>query len=276
MGKGRVEEERLGAIAVWRFSNPPEGFMDEGTVEDLTRLLDRFDAEDGPRVAVLTGGDPGVFIRHYDVGALAALGRGLQARGQRFEVERPIPEAPYLRCLRRIETSPKPFVCAMNGTAMGGGFELALACDFRLVEAGPHALGLPEVNIGLLPGAGGTQRLPRLVGLAKAAELVMLGRTLSPREALRLGLVQDCVEGPVLPRALALAEELAEKPARALAHIKALIRAALEQPLAQGLAAERTLFCDLLVHEPSLARMERMNREGLDIRDGAALGRTKG
>lgn len=275
MHKAKVRQERLGEIVVWRFSNPPEGFMDEGTVEGLTGLLDAFEADDGLRVAVLTGAEPGVFIRHYDVGVLEPQGRAMQARGLTFKTDRPVPEAPYLQCLRRIETMPKPFVCALNGTAMGGGFELALACDFRLVEAGDHALGLPEVNIGLLPGAGGTQRLPRLVGIAKSLELIMLGRTLSPQEALRLGLVQDCVEGPVLPRALELAEELVRKPARALANIKALIRTSLEQPLDQGLADERTLFCDLMVHSPSLQRMQKMNQQGLDIRDSAALSRTK-
>ena len=165
------------------------------------------------RVVVLTGASSDVFVRHYDVRELEQRGRALAKRGLKFSLDRPVPETRLHACCRRIEQSAKPFIAAINGTAMGGGFELALSCDLRLVQDGPFSLGLPEVNIGLLPGGGGTQRLTRLVGPGRALELMLLGRTFSPRDAVAMGLASECVDGPVLPRALDLAAELAGKSA---------------------------------------------------------------
>ncbi len=261
---GRAELEVDGPIAVVRFSNPPDGFMDEGTEAALSEALDRIDAADGLRAVILTGADEGVFIRHYDVRLLEARGRTLAAKGYTFTEERPVPEPPLHACLRRIEGHRLPFIAALNGTAMGGGFELALACDIRLAEAGDHAIGLPEVKIGLLPGAGGTQRLPALIGEAAALEFILRGRTVGPKEAARLGLVSACVDAPVLDHALNLARELAEKPARALAHAKRLVRRGASEA---GLAAERTLFCDLMVSDEGIELMARMNAGKRDIRD---------
>jgi enoyl-CoA hydratase len=140
-------------------------------------------------------------------------------------------------------------IAAINGTAMGGGFEFSMACDIRLAERGPYWLGQPEINIGILAGAGGTQRLVRLVGEARALELSLTGRTMSPDEAASLGMVHAAVDGPVLDHALALAGRLAAQPPRAVAHIKRLVRSATETPLSQGLASERTLFMDLAVSD---------------------------
>jgi enoyl-CoA hydratase len=162
---------------------------------------------------------------------------------------------------------PKPVIAAVNGLAMGGGFELTLACDFRVAEEGDYEMGLPEVNIGILPGAGGTQKLARLVGLARALEMTMRGRTVSPREAHELGIVQELAPaGAALSRATEIAQELAAKPPKSVAHIKRLVRASVETPLAEGLALERTLFLDTLVSDDGLNLMAKMNAEGLDIR----------
>lgn len=252
-------------IAVLRFSNPPEGFMDEGTEAGLVAALDRIEAEPGLRAVVLTGAEPGVFIRHYDVRVLEARARGMAARGMAFSAARPVPEPRLHACLRRIEASPLPFVAAINGAAMGGGYELALACDIRLAEAGDYPIGLPEVRLGLLPGAGGTQRLAGLVGRARALEMILTGATYGPERAAELGLVGRCVAGPVLPAALDLARGLAATPAAALGHVKALVRGAGAD--AAALAAERTLFCDLMVRPEAIALMARMNAGDRDIRD---------
>ena len=242
-------------IALLRFHNPPQGYMDGATEAELESALDAIDAQAGLRVVVLTGTQDGVFIRHYDVGVLEERARKMQARGLTFSTERPVPESPIHRCLNRIETSDKIFIAALNGTAMGGGYELALACDLRIAQAGDYRIGLPESNIGLLPGAGGTQRLPALVGRGKALEYLLLGRSFGPGEAALAGLVNECCPGPALERALEIARALADKQPRALAHIKRLVRRA--DPA--GLADERTLFCDLMVDAASIDLMTQMN-----------------
>ncbi len=241
---------------------PPEGFMNDDTAAELEALLDRVDGDAALRAVVFTGGLPDVFIRHFDVGVLERRGRAMAARGLTFDPARPVPESVYLRCLRRIETSDRAFIAAINGTAMGGGFELGLACDIRIARAGNYLLGLPEINIGLLPGAGGTQRLTRLIGEGRALELALFGRTFSPERALALGILSECVDD-VVARGLELAGELAAKPPRAFAHIKRLIRGA---NAGHAHADERTLFCDLMVDETSLGLMAGMNAGRYDIR----------
>ena len=261
----QITVDHDGAVMIGTIANPPHGFMDEETERELAGLLDRAEADDRVRAVVLTGGLPDVFIRHYDVRVLEERARQMADRGMVFDVARPIPPRPYHICLSRIEAMAMPFVAALNGTAMGGGFELALACEIRLAAAGDYRLGLPEINIGLLPGAGGTQRLARLIGEARALELILRGRTLTPDEAAAIGMVSECVAGDVVDRALAVAHGLAAKPARAAAHIKSLVRGATSRALADGLADERTLFCDLMVDDEALARMGEMNAGRLDI-----------
>jgi enoyl-CoA hydratase len=262
----RVRLERDGQhIAVVTMVNDAGGCLDEASERELEAALDAIDADPAVRAVVVTGTGPGVFVRHYDVKTLEARARKMAARGLAFSLERPVPESAYLRCLRRIEENPRPFVAAIDGVAMGGGFELALACDLRLAQAGDYPIGLPEVNIGLLPGAGGTQRLTRLVGPGVAMRSLLLGRTWAPARAADLGLVDEVVEGPVKPAALALAHRLAALPPRAVGHVKRLVRMAASQGLADGLAAERTLFCDLMVDDASIALMAEMNAGRLPI-----------
>jgi enoyl-CoA hydratase len=261
MQTGRIELDRHGKhTAIVRFLNPPRGFMDEGTVAGLDDALQEIAADDDLRVVVLTGGQPGVFIRHYDVGVLEERGRSLAARGLRFSTDRPVPATRLHQAMAAIEASPRIFIAAINGTAMGGGFELALACDLRIAEQGDYPIGLPETNIGLLPGAGGTQRLARTIGPARALELILRGRTLGPADAAVAGLVHSCCEGPALAQALAWADELCAQVPRALAHVKYLVRGAGHWPFEQGMAHERTLFCDLMVDPASIEAMARFNR----------------
>lgn len=256
-------------VAVVRFSNPPDDYMDDQTDQALGQLLDSIEHNAAIRVVVLTGASSDVFVRHYDVRELELRGRALAKRGLKFSLDRPVPETRLHASCRRIEQSAKPFIAAINGTAMGGGFELALSCDLRLVQDGPFSLGLPEVNIGLLPGGGGTQRLTRLVGPGRALELMLLGRTFSPRDAVAMGLASECVDGPVLSRALDLAAELAGKSDLAMAHIKRLVRGAAHD-MTPGLAAERTLFCDLMTSPEAIDRMHAMNQGRVDLRDRRA------
>ena len=255
-------------VATLAFFNPPTGTMDDASERELLQVLDTIDAQPELRAVVLTGADAGVFIRHYDVGVLEERARAIAARGLSFDPARPVPESPIHVAQRRIEASPVIFIAAINGVAMGGGYELALACDLRIAQDGDYPIGLPEVNIGLLPGAGGTQRLSRLIGESRALELILQGRTVPPREAARLGLVNECCEGSALARALEVAARIAAQPPRSLAHVKRLVRGAGERPLAQGLADERTLFCDLMVRADAIERMHAMNTGRLRIESG--------
>lgn len=270
---GQVLLEYDGPVAVLRFSNPPEGYMDEGTEAGLVAALDWIDtaytAGNGPRAVVLTGADESVFIRHYDVRILERRARSMAARGLSFHPDRPVPEPRLHACLRRIEEHSLPFIAAINGAAMGGGYELALACDIRIAQYGDYPIGLPEVKLGILPGAGGTQRLAGLVGQARALELILTGTTLPPAEAAALGMVGRCHDGPVLEAGLALARQLAALPAAALSHVKHLLRVAGRDTALQAaaLASERTLFCDLMVQPEAIDLMARMNAENRDIRN---------
>lgn len=260
--------ERAGPVATITITNPPMGYMDAATVPELDAATAELEADGAIRAIVITGGLPGVFIRHYSVRELEQLSVNLRAAGVQVDPSRTLPERDLDRVFRRLETMPKPVIAAINGLAMGGGFELALACDLRVAEEGDYELGLPEVRLGILPGAGGTQKLARLTGMARALEMTLRGRTISPAEAHALGIVQELAPaGGALSRALEIAAELSLRPPRAVAHIKRLVRMAPETPLADGLALERTLFLDLLVSDDALQLMNRMNAGDLDIRD---------
>jgi len=263
----QIEIEQNGAVLLATVANPPQGFMDPDTEGELAALLDRVEATDEIRAVVFTGGLPEVFIRHYDVGVLAETAEKMAGRGMQFETSRSVPESPYHVCLRRMTESPVAFIAALNGTAMGGGFELALACDIRIALDGNYDLGLPEINIGLLPGAGGTQRLPRLIGEGRAFEMIARGRTLTPAEALDWGIVSEIVKEDVAGRGQVIAEELSRKPRRAFRNIKQLLRNNLDRSLTNGLADERTLFCDVMVDGETIGRMSELNSGRRDIRD---------
>ena len=253
----RVQCTLEGACAIVRLFNPNQGLMDEAMESELLRVLDLLhDGVSWPaaRVVILTGRDPGVFVRHYDVAVLYQRAQAMATRGKAFSIDRPVPQGGVHRCIDRIEGSSLIFIAALNGVAMGGGFELALACDLRVVQDGPHELGLPELNLGLLPGAGGTQALARLLGVSATLQLLLTARVLSPRELAELRLAGACV-ADALAQARAWAAQLQAVPARACAHIKRLVRSAGAWELEQGRAAERTLFCDCMVDPAALPLM---------------------
>jgi enoyl-CoA hydratase len=139
---------------------------------------------------------------------------------------------------------PKPTVAAVNGYALGGGLELALTCDRRVLSE-KAKVGQPEIQLGVIPGAGGTQRLSRLIGPSKAKDLVFTGRFVRSDEALSLGIADEVVEGDAYEAARRWAEQFAHGPARALAAAKAAIDEGLEVDLASGLKLETHLFTGL-------------------------------
>ena len=207
------------------------------------------------RVVILTGGAPGYFIRHYSVAAIIAAGEAVRAAGITPKEDDETQFFSFDHAIGLCETMPKPVIAAISGTCMGGAYEMALGCDLRIAEDGPYQIGLPEVNLGILPGAGGTQRLPRLVGPGAALAHILMGEPLDPREAERRGFVHQTVEGKALVRAMEIAQRLRQLDAPALAHIKRLVRGALDRPLPDGLKLERNLFMMLAVSDAALKRM---------------------
>jgi enoyl-CoA hydratase/carnithine racemase len=238
-----VTTEDHGAVRVVTYANPPFGTMTAaGSNEMLEAMIAAFD-DAAVRVVVVTGGLPGIFIRHYDVGELSAASDRLADAPE--TTPPPAPPSPrpagFLGLTDLIAAADKPVIAAINGLCMGGGFELSLACDLRIAGTDVEAIGLPETRVGIFPGGGGTQRLPRVIGEAKALEMILRGLTVTGPRAFEMGLVHEVTDDP-LARALEIAAELATRGAEGLAYAKRLTRAALDRPLAEGLADERRSF----------------------------------
>jgi methylglutaconyl-CoA hydratase len=232
---------RRGRAAIVTLDRPDRrNALDRPTLAELGRLGRQLAAEGELATVVLTGAGEQAFC----------AGADLKERAGMDENEVRAMLGQYRTELAWLSSSPFPVVAALNGAALGGGLELALACDLRV--AAPHALlGLPETSLGIIPAAGGSQRLPRLVGLAKAMELVLLGTRLTASEALALGIVNRvAAEGTnVVDDTLAwLAPVLEGSPVAMRAALEAL-RAAAVLPLQEGLEAERRAYEACLVSE---------------------------
>src|ERR1022692_2193499 len=207
-------------IALVTIGTPKLIYLTAQTGEELDAVTREIESDQSVRAAFFTGGSPGVFIQHYSVQELVSIAEQLRASGARFD-ERSEPQSFSLdSAYDRVETMPKPTIAAINGNCMGGGLEFALCCDIRIVEDGPYQLGLPEVTVGILPGGGGTQRLPRLIGTARALEFMLLGRRSPPAEAAAFVLVNEVAQGKPLYRVKDLAANHGSQSPRAMAHIK--------------------------------------------------------
>ena len=245
-------------IAVITLGSARRIYFDDEMGDALTEALDGFAGDANVRVLVVTGGAPGYFIRHFSVAALIRLAESLRASGREW------PENGFFdKAMALCESMSKPVIAAISGTCLAGGFEFALSCDLRIAEDGDYLIGLPEVNLGLLSGAGGTQRLPRTIGTPAALMHILMGIPLTPREAERKGLVHETVSGKALDRAMEIAQRLSSHTPESVAYIKRLVRNATETPLAQGLALERNLFLKLCITEPALVRMRSYAEENI-------------
>jgi enoyl-CoA hydratase len=232
-----------GAVRVITYANPPFGTMTAAGSTEMHDAVTAAIGEPSVRAIVITGGLPGIFIRHYDVGELSVMSDTLGGVAPAAAPQpQPAARRPgFLELTDLIVASDKPVVAAINGLCMGGGFELSLACDLRIAGKDVTSIGLPETRVGIFPGGGGTQRLPRVIGEARALEMILRGLTVSGPAAGELGLVHEVADDP-LARALDIAAELATRGAEGLAYAKRLTRAALDRPLAEGLADERRSF----------------------------------
>lgn len=266
----RLSLTRENGVAVISLFNPPHGFMDESMESELLEALDELQTWSAGRVVVITGGEPDVFVRHYDVSILQQRSQAMIERGKFFSVERPVPKSVIHQCIERIDNSPLIFIAALNGSAMGGGFELALGCDIRLAQDGYYQLGLPELNLGLLPGAGGTQAMASLIGTGPALFSLLTAKVFSPQELFSVGLVSMCSDD-VMADAMKLARQIEAVPSRACANIKKLVRNSPRWSHEQGLSAERTLFCDCMVDPEAQPLMKAVASGNRTIADKPVL-----
>jgi len=197
----------------------------------MVRELDELAKNDDVRVLVITGAGDKAFIAGADI--------------SEFEGRSPVDQYRVMTdssVFLAVDRFPKPTIAAINGFCLGGGCELAMACDIRIASE-KAKLGQPEINLGLLPGGGGTQRLPRLVGMGAAFKLLYTGDFIRADEALRIGLVDEVVPaGDVAARAKELAETIAAKSPVALRLIKQAVRTSMRTPLDEGLSQEVSLF----------------------------------
>jgi enoyl-CoA hydratase len=249
-----------GGIAVITLGSPKKILFDPEMSDALLEALTGFAKDEAVRVVVVTGGAPGYFVRHYSVAELVKTGERLQSSGRKWAEDTPYKPGSFADAMRVAEQMSKPVIAAISGSAMGGGFEFTLACDIRIAQLGDFQIGLPEINIGILPGGGGTQRLPRVIGAAAALMHILMGVTLSPIEAVQKGLVHEAVPGKALDRAMEIARRLATHTPESMRHVKRLVRSALEMPLDQGLQLERNLFMDLCGSDEAIARMRAYER----------------
>jgi enoyl-CoA hydratase len=213
--------------------------LDVPTLSALRDALDDASADEEIRVVVLTGAGEKAFAAGADIKYMSSLDVAQAKEWGALGHD----------CTRLLETIPQPTIAAVNGFALGGGCELALACDFRYASSAAR-LGQPEINLGIIPGWGGTQRLARVCGVGVAKELILTGRLVDAEEALRIGLVNAVYEpGELLEKTLETARLLASKSPVALAAAKAAINRALGGDHAANLEAEADAFGNLFSSE---------------------------
>ncbi len=212
-------------IAIITIDHPPANTWNLAVMQEFEQAIDRVESDDDIRVLVITGAGEKVFSAGFDVNEAAnasiisTMGREIWKRVDRFE---------------------KPVIAAINGFAFGGGLELAIACHFRIMADDQKAMvGLTELNLGIIPGWGGTQRLPRLVGRAKALAMILLSRRLGAKEALEIGLVDTLsAPGALMDDVLAFARELCERPPIAVRWVLKAMSSGLYEGLEEGLRVE--------------------------------------
>lgn len=232
MAQGTVLTEVAGRVATVTINRPEKrNALNQETRTGIIAALDALERDPAVRVVIVTGAGDKAFIAGADIAE--------------FEGRAPVEQFRAMSewsVYPAADRFPKPLIAAINGFCLGGGCEFAMACDIR-VAADTAKLGQPEINLGIIPGGGGTQRLPRLVGLGNAFRLLYTGDLIDAAEALRIGLVDQVFPAAeLMSQARALAERIAAKSPVALSLMKEAVRASVRSPLDEGLRQEITLF----------------------------------
>ncbi len=218
--------------AIIRINRPKAlNALNPETIQEVSNALDEILEKEEIRGVIITGAGEKAFIAGADISRMPDM---TPQEAEKFTEE-------GQKLTLKIEEYPLPVIAAVNGYALGGGTELALACDF--IYASPNAVfGQPEVNLGIIPGFGGTQRLTRVVGPNMAMEIILTGRHIKAKEALRIGLANRIVEGDLIGEAKKTIEEISQRGPLAVMYAKNAVRRGKELPIEAGLELERSLF----------------------------------
>ena len=219
-----------GRVLTITLNRPPTNPLNCEFGQELYNAFSEAEQMDDVTVVIITSAQEKAFIAGADIKEMAAMS---QAESEAFS--RLLQDANNI-----LAGMKKVVIAAINGHALGGGCELAMACDYRFMITGKALIGLPEATLGIVPGAGGTQRLPRLVGLAKAKDILLWGKIMGPEEALAIGLIDKVIEaGNFMDEVMKFANKLASGAGKALGYIKVAVNEGIELPMEQALAVER-------------------------------------
>jgi enoyl-CoA hydratase/carnithine racemase len=212
-------------VAIITLNHPPVNAWNWSMMQDFEKAIDRIENDQEVRVVIITGAGEKCFSAGFDV-TDAANSNQISPKGREL--------------WRRLDRFPKPVIAAINGYALGGGLELAISCQFRIMVNAPEAMvGLTELNLGIIPGWGGTQRLPRLIGKAKALDMILFSKKIKATEALKIGLVnQVSVPEKLMDDTLAFANQLAKRPPIAVSCVLKAMAAGAYEGLDAGLKVE--------------------------------------
>ncbi|MEI6205754.1 MAG: enoyl-CoA hydratase-related protein [Desulfuromonadales bacterium] len=218
-----------GRVLTVSLNRPPTNPLSSEFGRELFNAFSEAGQMDDITVVVITSAQEKAFIAGADIKEMMAM-----------TPDELVSFAKLLQDANNLLTGMKKVViAAINGHAMGGGCELAMACDYRFMVAGKSLIGLPEVTLGIIPGAGGTQRLPRLVGLSRALDIMLCGKVMGPEEALAIGLVNKVIEPDnFMNEVMAFAHKLASGAGKAMGYIKAAVHEGIDLPIEQALAVE--------------------------------------
>jgi enoyl-CoA hydratase len=231
-----ISTEHDGAVAVVTIDNPPVNALSAALLEELETEIDRLDADDDVRAIVLVGAGERAFVAGADIKEFPSLREAAAEANERGSA-RGIQKLGH-----RMDAGRTPFVAAIHGFCLGGGLELAMCCDIR-VASEDTTLGQPEIKLGLIPGGGGTQRLPRLVGIGRAQYLNMTGDPIAASQAYEWGLVEKVVPvGEARDAALEIARTIASRSPVSVAVLRELARTTRDLPLEEGLRREADGF----------------------------------
>jgi enoyl-CoA hydratase/carnithine racemase len=249
-------------VAIACYRNAPMNYFCAEGASELGALIESW-RDPSIKAVVLASAVNGKFMTHYSVEELLSYAEDREALRKSGTAL----TAGYHAMLQSLRDLPKPIIVAMNGDAMGGGFELCLACDIRIGMRGDHRYGLPEVKLGILPGGSGTQRLSRLIGAGRAIEFILRGRIVKPEDALALGLIHELAEDAV-GRAMQLAGEMAQLPPLSVAMIKRAVYDGSDATLAEGLDIESEGFLATMLSDDGVTAMRDYVAQPLEQRRG--------